>query len=227
MIKSPFRPSDDATRLPFFIPGNAFAVVELRRTAALLSSVLNQTALSKDLGSLADEIDAAIQRYGVVADPDDPSRKIYAFEVDGYGGQYLIDDANVPSLLALPFLGYLDASDPIYQNTRARILGPRNPYWFKGAAGQGIGSPHTGLNNIWPMSIVFQALTSDDPTEIASCLRLLKTSSAGLGFMHESYDKEDPRVFTRSWFAMANSLFGALILRTLQLYPSVLTNLPL
>jgi len=40
---------------------------------------------------------------------------------------------------------------------------------------------------------------------------MLKNSAAGFGFMHESYFKDDPRRFTRAWFAWANTLFGELV----------------
>jgi meiotically up-regulated gene 157 (Mug157) protein len=58
-----------------------------------------------------------------------------------------------------------------------------------------------------------RALTSDNNTEIISCLRILKNTHAGTGFMHEGFDKDDPKKFTRKWFAWANTLFGELILK--------------
>jgi meiotically up-regulated gene 157 (Mug157) protein len=226
LIKSPFRPSDDATTLPFFIPANAFAVVELRKTATILAAVLNDTTTSQQFSSLADEIDAAIKQYGIITDPSNSSQQIYAFEVDGCGSAYLIDDANIPSLLALPFFGYVAPTDPIYLNTRRRLLSRLNPYWSDGVAASGIGSPHTGLNMIWPMGIIMQAMTSTDPAEITQCLKDLVVSAAGTGFMHESFYKDNPLIFTRSWFAMANSLFGALILHLIDTNPTLL-NTPL
>ena len=57
------------------------------------------------------------------------------------------------------------------------------------------------------------AATSRDDREIRSCLRMLKTTHAGTGFMHESFECDDPRKFTRAWFAWANTLFGELVLK--------------
>jgi Uncharacterized conserved protein len=90
----------------------------------------------------------------------------YVYEVDGFGNQLFMDDANVPSLLSLPYLGCCTASDPIYRRTRAKILSDTNPYFFRGQAGEGIGGPHVGQNMIWPLGIIMRALTSTDDKEI-------------------------------------------------------------
>ena len=124
-----------------------------------------------------------------------------------------MDDANVPSLLALPYLGCVALDDPIYQNTRKFVLSEDNPYFFKGKSGEGIGGPHIGFDFIWPMSIVMRANTSTDPEEIKMCIQMLRDTDADTGFMHESFHKDNPKDFTRSWFAWANTLFGELILR--------------
>ena len=100
-------------------------------------------------------------------------RKIFAFEVDGYGNQLMMDDANVPSLLALPYLGYVGSKDAIYKNTRKFVWSEDNPYFFKGSAAKGIGGPHVGMDMIWPMSIIMYALTSTDKNEIAACLKII------------------------------------------------------
>ena len=138
---------------------------------------------------------------------------IYAFEVDGFGNHLLMDDANVPSLLAMPYLGDVDINDPIYQNTRRFVWSKDNPYFFKGKAGEGIGGPHIGYDMIWPMSIMMKAFTSQDDQEIKSCIKMLMDTDAGTGFMHESFHKDDPKNFTRAWFAWQNTLFGELILK--------------
>ena len=39
MIRSAFRPSDDACTYPFFIPGNAMLVVYLNKTADMLEII--------------------------------------------------------------------------------------------------------------------------------------------------------------------------------------------
>ncbi len=139
--------------------------------------------------------------------------KIYAFEVDGFGNHFLMDDANVPSLLAMPYLGDVDVNDPIYQNTRKFVWSEDNPYFFKGKAGEGIGGPHIGYDMVWPMSIMMKAFTSKDDAEIKTCIKMLMDTDAGTGFMHESFHKDDPKNFTRAWFAWQNTLFGELILK--------------
>lgn len=138
---------------------------------------------------------------------------IYAFEVDGFGNHLLMDDANVPSLLAMPYLGDVDIDDPVYQNTRKFVWSEDNPYFFKGTAGEGIGGPHIGYDMIWPMSIMMKAFTSQDDEEIKFCIKMLMDTDAGTGFMHESFHKDDSKKFTRAWFAWQNTLFGELILK--------------
>lgn len=211
LSKSPFRPSDDGSHLPFPIAANAMAVVCLRRTALLLRRLKGRERLAQRAESLASEIEGAIFRCGVVNHPD--CGRIFAYEVDGFGSHYLMDDANVPSLLSLPYLGFLKASHPVYRRTRHFILSGRNPYFFKGRAGQGVGGPHVGQGFIWPMALVMQAMTSSSEDEVAVCLRTLKRSHAGTGFMHETFWKDDPKKFTRPWFAWANTIFGELIVK--------------
>jgi meiotically up-regulated gene 157 (Mug157) protein len=147
---------------------------------------------------------------------------IYAYEVDGFGNQLLMDDANVPSLLSLSYLGCCTANDPVYVRTRSFVLSDDNPYFFRGKAGEGIGGPHVGLHMIWPLGIIMRALTSNDDKEILNCLRVLKNTHAGTGFMHEAFDKDDPKKFTRSWFAWANTMFGELIVKLHEQRPHLL-----
>jgi meiotically up-regulated gene 157 (Mug157) protein len=134
-----------------------------------------------------------------------------------------MDDANVPSLLGLPYLGAVSVSDPVYQNTRKMLLSPENPFFFKGTAGKGIGGPHVGLNMIWPISIIIRGLTSQDDEEIRHCIQMLKSTHAGTGFMHESFHKDDPKNFTRKWFAWANTLFGEFLWETYKQKPHLLS----
>lgn len=220
LICSAFRPSDDATIFPFLIPSNLFAVTSLKQAAEMVTALHNDQALASGLLSLAGEVDAAVQKFGIVNHPK--YGKIYAFEVDGFGSQYLMDDANVPSLLGLPYLGALDAKDEVYQNTRKFVLSADNPYFFKGTAGEGIGGPHVGQDMIWPMSITIRALTSTDKEEIAWCIKTLQNTHGGKGFMHESFHKDDATNFTRAWFAWSNTLFGELLWKTFHESPALL-----
>ena len=209
LIVSSFRPSDDATTFGFLVPSNFFAVASLKQIAEIAKKVTNDNSLAHDSLALADEVSEALQRYAVVDHPK--YGKVYPFEVDGFGNAYLMDDANVPSLLAMPYLGTVSPDDQVYHNTRKLVLSSDNPYFFKGSAGEGIGGPHIGYDMIWPMSIIMRAQTSTSDEEIRHCLRMLRDSDADTGFMHESFHKDDPSNFTRSWFAWVNTLFGELI----------------
>lgn len=211
LIVSSFRPSDDATTLQFLVPSNFFAVTSLRKAAEILTQVNKDKTLAKECTDLAAEVETALKVYATYNHPKYGT--IYAFEVDGFGNHLLMDDANVPSLLALPYLGDVDVDDPIYQNTRRFVWSKDNPYFFKGTAGEGIGGPHIGYDMIWPMSIMMKAFTSCDDQEIKECIKMLMTTDAGTGFIHESFHKDDPKNFTRAWFAWQNTLFGELILK--------------
>lgn len=211
LIVSCFRPSDDATTLQFLVPSNLFAVTSLRKAAEIMSVVNKDEELAAKCTALADEVENAIKKYAVVDHPE--FGKIYAFEVDGFGNALLMDDANVPSLLALPYLGDVDVNDPVYRNTRRFVWSTSNPYFFKGKAAEGIGGPHVGYDMIWPMSIMMKAFTSTDDAEIKQCIETLMTTHNGTGFMHESFHKDNPSNFTRDWFAWQNTLFGELILK--------------
>lgn len=211
LIVSAFRPSDDATVLDFLIPSNFFAVTSLRKAAEILETVNAEEDLAAQCRSLADEVEAALRKYAICHHPE--FGDIYAFEVDGFGNQLLMDDANVPSLLAMAYLGDVDADDPVYRNTRRFVLSDSNPYHFSGPAGEGIGGPHIGYDYIWPMSIMMRAFTSEDDEEIRQCIISLMNTDAGTGLMHESFHTDDPAHFTRAWFAWQNTLFGELILK--------------
>ena len=211
LIASAFRPSDDATTFGFLVPSNFMAVTSLRKAAEILRTVSNEPALADQCTALADEVAAALQRYAVVEHPEFGS--IYAYEVDGFGSRQLMDDANVPSLLAMPYLGDVERTDPIYENTRRFVWSTENPYFWRGPAGEGIGGPHIGVEMIWPMSIMMRAFTSTDDEEIRDCIVQLMTTDAGTGFMHESFSRRDAANFTREWFAWQNTLFGELIIK--------------
>ena len=211
LISSAFRPSDDATTFGFLVPSNFMAVSSLRKAAEILSTVNGEQELAAGCTALADEVAAALQQHAVVEHP--VYGKIYAFEVDGFGSVQLMDDANVPSLLAMPYLGDVERTDPVYENTRRFVWSTDNPYFWRGAAGEGIGGPHIGVEMIWPMSIMMRAFTSTDDAEIRDCIIALMTTDAGTGFMHESFSRHDAADFTRAWFAWQNTLFGELILK--------------
>jgi uncharacterized protein len=220
LIHSAFRPSDDACLYPFLIPANLFAVVSLKQMAEIFSTVLSDRAFAGECRALAQQITEAVNTYGKAR-----VRKhglVYAYEVDGFGNQLMMDDANVPSLLSLPYLGCCASNEPVYRRTRALILSADNPYFFRGKAGEGIGGPHVGVNMIWPLGIIVRALTTTDDREILYCLRELKNTHAGTGFMHEAFDKDDPKKFTRAWFAWANTIFGELIVKLHEQRPHLL-----
>jgi meiotically up-regulated gene 157 (Mug157) protein len=210
LIRSGFRPSDDACQLPYLIPSNFFAVTSLRQLDALATS-LGRIPLATEARTLASEVEAALPTEGVLP-----------YETDGYGNALFIDDANVPSLLSLPYLGCIAADDPRYLATRAFVLSADNPFFFEGRAARGIGGAHCGLGMIWPLALTMQALTSCDEAEILRCLTMLKHSHAGTGFMHESFHQDDASRSTRPWFAWANSLFGELILQLAAQRPQLL-----
>ncbi len=211
LIVSSFRPSDDATTLQFLVPSNFFAVTSLRKAAEILTAINNKPTLAKECTDLAFEVETALKKYATYNHPTYGT--IYAFEVDGFGNHFLMDDANVPSLLAMPYLGDMDVNDPIYQNTRKFVWSEDNPYFFRGTAGEGIGGPHIGYDMVWPMSIMMKAFTSQSDKEIQGCIKMLLETDADTGFMHESFNKNDPKNFTREWFAWQNTLFGELILK--------------
>jgi meiotically up-regulated gene 157 (Mug157) protein len=222
LIASTFRPSDDAAVYPFFIPSNFFAVVSFRQVAEVLQKLGKEPKLASDFLALAQEVEVALKKHAIYTHPS--FGKIYAFEVDGFGNHLLMDDAGIPGLISLPYLGAMSVTDPVYINTRKFVLSDSNPYFFKGKAGEGLGSPHTLIDQIWPMGIIARAITSKNNAEIEAQLKLLKTTHNNTGFMHESFDKNDPSNFTRKWFAWVNTLFGELILKLEKERPQLLAK---
>jgi len=210
MTWSGFRPSDDACCYGYLVPSNLFAARALK-SAALLARRLDDDALAREAEALGAEIAAGVEEHGRVDHPE--LGEMYAYEVDGLGNACLMDDANVPSLLALPYLEACDADSAVYRNTRRFVLSGRNPYFYQGALAQGVGSPHTPGGYVWPIALCVQAMTSPDAEEIARIVKTLMSTHAGTGFMHESFDPDHPERFTRAWFAWANSMFGELIYR--------------
>lgn len=220
LICSSFRPSDDSTVFSFLIPSNLFAVVSLRQSAEILRKVKNENSLADQMEALASEVEQAVNTHGIIDHPK--FGRVYAFEVDGFGSFLMMDDANIPSLLSLPYLGAVAVDDEVYQRTRKYILSTDNPFFFKGSAGEGIGGPHIGRDMIWPMAIIMRAKTSQSDAEIKECLRMLLNTHGGTGFMHESFHKDNPKHFTRHWFAWVNTLFGELLWDLYKEKPSLL-----
>ncbi|AXI84464.1 metal-independent alpha-mannosidase [Xylella taiwanensis] len=220
MLHAMFRPSDDACVYPLLVPANLFAVVTLRQLATMSEAIHHDVAFASECRALAHDIEQATQRFGQRRDTD--NQPFWVYEVDGYGNQLFMDDANAPSLLSLAYLGCCASTDPVFLRTRTLAWSERNPYFYRGRAATGVGSPHTGLKTIWPMSIIHYALASHDDTQIQQCLHWLKSTHAGTGFMHEAFNQDDANTFTRGWFAWANSLFGELIIDLAQRKPHLL-----
>ncbi|KAF1838055.1 hypothetical protein BDW02DRAFT_565319 [Decorospora gaudefroyi] len=219
LVRSAFRPSDDATILGFLIPSNAMMAVELKRCATMLKKA-GKKHIAAEVHKRGETIEKGIWEHGVV--PHKKYGQVFAFEVDGYGSAILMDDANLPSLLALPLLGFTDSKNEIYQNTRRMILDTHaNPYYLTGEDFSGIGGPHVGLRNAWPMAVLVQAMTSDDDEEIMKCMGAVKNVSRN-GLIHESINVSFSRSYTRSWFAWANSVFAQTVLDLAQRKPHLL-----
>lgn len=214
MTWSGFRPSDDACTFGYLIPSNMFAVVILGYIQEIAEKIYNDLELKEKAKILQDEIDYGIKTYGIYRHP--VYGPMYAYETDGYGNYNLMDDANVPSLLSIPYLGYCDYNDEIYQNTRKFILSSNNPYFYSGKCAEGIGSPHTPEGYIWHIALCMQALTSKDSCETQKLVSMLENTDASTGFMHEGFNPNCPEEFTREWFAWANSIFGELIAKLME-----------
>jgi len=222
LIHSMFRPSDDATVFPFNVPGNLFAIITLSYLINEMAPQLGlPSSLKKDSLEIANAALSAIKEYGKVE--SEKFGVVYAYEINGFGSFNLMDDANVPSLLSLPYLANEEGEmDRIMQNTRNYVLSESNPFFFKGKAAEGIGGPHVGVDYIWPLSIIMRGLTSNDDKEIKLCLDMLQKTHAGTGFMHESFHKDDATKFTRKWFAWANTLFGEFVWKVYKERPHLL-----
>lgn len=209
MTWSGFRPSDDCCKFGYLIPANMMAVTALGYGAEISSSIYEDEALAHSCRRMAEEIQDGIMDYGIVEHPK--YGRIYAYETDGFGNYNLMDDANSPSLLAMPYLDYCSKDDPLYKNTRSYILSGDNPYYKEGKLAKGVGSPHTPEGYVWHIGIVMQALTATDKKEIMDCLQMLAATHAGTNYMHEAFHPDKPEEYTRPWFAWANTLFAELL----------------
>ncbi|MFC6176871.1 glycoside hydrolase family 125 protein [Companilactobacillus huachuanensis] len=213
MIWSAFRPSDDACVYGYLVPANMFAVLVLDYVQEIFGSVLNNTEIVKRAKKLQEEIRAGIEKYGTTTNA--AGERIYAYETDGLGNYLIMDDGNVPNLLSAPYLHYVDLDDATYINTRKTILSFENPYYYAGKYGKGLGSPHTPKNYIWHIALAIQGLTSNDQTEKARLLENMVQTTAGTNMMHEGFNVDNPKEYTREWFSWANMMYCELFLNYL------------
>lgn len=213
MTWSGFRPSDDSCIYGYFIPANMFAVVVLGYVEKFAKEILNNTELLNKAVKLRSEIIYGINEYGIVEHKE--FGKIYAYETDGLGNYNLMDDANTPSLLSIPYLGF-QCSEEIYKNTRRFILSKENPYYYEGEKAKGLGSPHTPEQYIWHIALSMQGLTSTDKKEQLCLLKTILATDAGKGFLHEGFHVNDPYKYTRDWFAWSNSIFAEFVCKMLE-----------
>ena len=209
MTWSGFRPSDDACKYNYLIPSNMFATVVLGYISEISETIFNDIKLKNIADELKYQIEEGINKFGIIHTEE--FGDVYAYEVDGLGNFNLMDDANVPSLLSIPYIGYKDIDDKIYQNTRKFILSKNNPYYYEGSVAKGIGSPHTPPEYIWHISLAMQGLTTKNESEINSLINTLINSDGNTGYMHEGFHCNDSTEFTREWFAWSNSLFADFI----------------
>lgn len=210
MTWSGFRPSDDCCEYGYLVPSNMFAIVALRYLIEIAETVYEDEELAAQARQLAEEIQQGIDKHAIVEHPE--FGRIYAYETDGFGNHNLMDDANVPSLLALPYLGYVDENDEVYLNTRRFILSSSNPYFYEGTAASGIGSPHTPEGYIWHIALSMQGLTSQEREEKLRLLELIRDTDADTGLTHEGFSANDPHQYTRPWFSWSNMLFSELLM---------------
>lgn len=210
LVWSGYRPSDDPCRYGYFIPGNMFVAVVMRSLEES-AGIADRADLQERAKELRMAIEKAIGRYAVVEHPE--YGRIYAYETDGLGNFNLMDDANIPSLLGLPYLGWCDTDDEIYMNTRRFVLSGQNPFYYRGSAITGVGSPHTPGRYVWPISLMTEGLTTDDRNRINEILKTLAETTDNTGYMHESVNADDASKYSRPWFAWANSLFAYFMIK--------------
>ncbi|MGZ3503926.1 MAG: glycoside hydrolase family 125 protein [Vulcanimicrobiaceae bacterium] len=214
MIWTGFRPSDDACYYNFLIPSEMFAVVALSDMSEIERDVYHNLIKAQQAKALRDEVQKGIQTFGLVF--NQKYGYMYAYEVDGLGHAVLTDDANIPSLLSAPYLGYTTANDRYYLNTRAYLLSEDNPAFYTGNIARGIGSYHTPDHWIWPLALVMEGLTATQQGEKQDVVNELLSSDPGDHLLHESFDPNDPKRYTRADFGWPNALFSEFILTQFQ-----------
>ena len=190
MIWSGFRPSDDACQYNYLIPSEMMAVTALQGLEEIEHAIYHDDAKAARARALRTAVQAGIQRFGITL--SDKFGYVYAYEVDGLGHTNLMDDANIPSLLASPYMSYSSPGDLVYQNTRRFVLSSDNPYYFTGKYASGVGSPHTPKGYVWPLALVAQGLTAQSVEERNAMLAMLLASDPGDHLLHESFDPNDP-----------------------------------
>ncbi|MBP1041446.1 glycoside hydrolase family 125 protein [Vagococcus sp. BWB3-3] len=210
MTWSGFRPSDDRCIYGYLVPSNMFAVVVLDYLAEIYTDILPQPEVVARARKLKHEIDAGIKEFAQVN--NGAGETIFAYEVDGLGNYSIQDDSNVPSLMAAPYLGYCDETDPVYLATRKTLLSKENPYYYEGKFAKGIGSSHTPENYIWPIAVSIEGMTTSDKSEKKRILDMLAATTGGTGLMHEGVNVDNPDEFTREWFSWANMMFCELVM---------------
>ncbi len=219
MIWSGFRPSDDACSLNYLIPSEMMAVVALGNLEEIERDVYHNLIKAQRAKTLRDQVQTGIQTYGVVFFPN--YGYVYAYEVDGLGNANIMDDANVPSLLSAPYLGYTKQTSFIYRNTRKFLLSKDNPTYYIGKVARGIGSPHTSENYVWPIAMMMQGFTASSDAERKDVLSQLLASDPGDHLLHESFNPDDPTKFTRADFGWPNALFSEYVMTTLEGVPAL------
>lgn len=210
MIWSGFRPSDDACQYNYLIPSEMMAVVALGDLEEIFRQVYRNVLKAERAKSLRSEVQDGIQQFGIVFTPN--YGYVYAYEVDGLGHSVLMDDANIPSLLAAPYLGYSKPDALVYLNTRRFLLSKNDPYYYAGKYARGIGSAHTPDGYVWPLSLVMQGMTATRQSERQEVLKELLDSDPGDHLLHESFDPNDPAKFTRKDFGWPNALFSEFVM---------------
>ncbi|MCK0470148.1 glycoside hydrolase family 125 protein [Halalkalibacter sp. APA_J-10(15)] len=210
MTWSGFRPSDDACLYGYLVPSNMFAIVTLEYMKEINDAVWNDPVLQQICSQLRLDMMDGLNRFAITDHPH--HGRIYCYEVDGLGNKLLMDDANVPSLLSAPYLGFCAEDDPIYLNTRAFLLSRENPFYYEGSVAKGIGSPHTPDHYIWHIALSIQGLTAVTKEEKMAVLEMIKSTDAETGYLHEGFNASNPNEYTRDWFAWSNSLFSEFVL---------------
>jgi uncharacterized protein len=218
LIWCAFRPSDDPVQYRFNIPQNMIAAVALREIATLARVGYHDDQLAMHAQLASERLVTAILRYGIMYDTQ-RGVWMYAYETDGSGHFNLMDDANIPNLTALPQYGWASPYDPIYLNTRAFTLSENNAFYYSGRYAEGLGSPHTPYDFVWPLGIIGAAITSTDVLEIDNAITTLAETDSEQGLIHESFYADGYWRYTRQEFGWANALYAELLFRTLGGFP--------
>lgn len=210
MTWSGFRPSDDRCIYHYLVPSNMFAVVVLDYLKEIYTDILKEETLVPRIEKLRAEIQTGIEKYALVKNK--AGETIYAYEVDGLGNYSIMDDSNVPNLIAAPYLGYCSKEEETYLATRKTLLSKENPFYYEGEFAKGIGSSHTPENYVWPIAMAMEGLTTNDKATKERILNTLVATDAGTNLMHEGFDVNNPDNYTREWFSWANMMFCELVM---------------